>query len=129
MRVGQLLHSARLVDSRILTTLIERQLKALFPPRFRQQILLKLLGNSYMLALDRSIWDGKVAPALEQRLSSSLGVVVASTTNRDDDIWELLELQGLQELRHWGATQEPELGEWAKLMAPPPPDAAAGWRP
>ncbi len=87
--------------------------------------LRNLLGNSYMLALDRSIWDGKVAPALEQRLGSSLGVVVASTTNRDDDIWELLELQGLQELRHWGATQEPELAEWAKLMAPPLPDGVA----
>lgn len=87
--------------------------------------LRNLLGNSYMLALDRSIWDGKVAPALEHRLSSTLGVVVASTANRDDDIWELLELQGLQELRHWAVRHEPELAEWAKLMAPPLPEGVA----
>ncbi len=87
--------------------------------------LRRLLGNSYMLALDRTVWDGRLEPVVERGLINALSAALDTPEHDDGAIWSLLETQGLQELRSWGMHAEPALGQWVKLMAPPLPEGPA----
>ncbi|RPD85444.1 hypothetical protein [Luteimonas sp. 100069] len=76
------------------------------------------LAGSYLLALDRSIWDARVDPALQASLCAALTDALASASP-PHGLFDLLELQGRAELQAWAAQREPALADWARLIHPP----------
>lgn len=88
--------------------------------------LRRALGGSYLLPLDRSIWDAKVAPAVLERLRGLWEPLFAPGAAEDDDVlYRVFERQGRGELRHWAARRDPPLAEWAALLHPPEDPAPA----
>lgn len=89
--------------------------------------LRRALGNSYLLALDPTVWDARIggqAQAVLQRQWEAL--VQAAAPGQDDAaLYTLLECQGRAELRHWALSRDPGLAEWAALLHPPEPPLAA----
>lgn len=97
-----------------------------FAPAIRAEVgrdavrrLKQALGNSYLLALDRTVWDGKVEP----QALAPMGDALRGAMRRDDAshgvLYDLLDAQGRAELR---ASDDPELtaiGEWILLLHPP----------
>lgn len=93
----------------------------------------RALGNSYLLALDRSVWDGRVADATIARLAERLDAALAADSqhdgghdggheNRNDtDLLASLDHQGRSELQAWAATHDRALGEWVRLLHPREP--------
>lgn len=79
------------------------------------------LGNGYLLALDRSIWDAKVGTDVQARLASSLGEVLGAGEGVDVDarLAERFERQGRAELQAWATQREPTLADWARLLHAP----------
>lgn len=76
------------------------------------------LGNSYLLALDRTIWDGNVDKGTNAIKS---GQRLAQALEQDDvplfaHLYELLDWQGRSELRNWGTTNNPGFAEWITLL-------------
>lgn len=76
------------------------------------------LGNSYLLALDRTIWDGEgvnraAAIKSAERLSAALQQDDPSTFDR---LYAFLDWQGRCELRHWGAQHNTGFGQWVTLL-------------
>lgn len=74
------------------------------------------LGNSYLLALDRGVWDGKVEPAQLAVLSTALREALA--TGDEVALHWLFERQGRAELRHWAMRRDPPLADWIALTHP-----------
>lgn len=94
--------------------------------------LKQLLGNSYLLALDRTVWDGRVPAetmlALGAELAAALKPAATPGTDAAADgaaLYALLERRGRAELRAWAHEHEPALGEWATLLQPPEDAAPA----
>lgn len=77
------------------------------------------LAGSYLLALDRSIWDAKIEPGLQGRLACTLGEALSATGASPNRLFDLLELQGRSELQTWAGQREPALADWARLLHPP----------
>ena len=79
--------------------------------------LKQALGNSYLLALDNTVWNGRVDPAVGKRLAAGLDSALAAN---DDDaaLFALLDRQGRAEFDEWARAGEPALGEWARLQQP-----------
>ena len=77
------------------------------------------LGGSYVLALDRSIWDARVEPGVQARLASALATGLAAATSSPQPLLDLLEFQGRAELQAWAVQREPALADWARLLHPP----------
>jgi len=77
------------------------------------------LGNGYLLALDRSIWDAKVPPDVQARLAGSLSDVLAAGDDIDARLAVLFEHQGRAELQAWASQREPALADWARLLHGP----------
>lgn len=73
------------------------------------------LSGSYLLALDRSIWDARVEPDLQAGLCRALAGAMPSAQR----LSELLELQGRAELQAWAVQREPALADWARLLHAP----------
>lgn len=82
--------------------------------------LRRALGNSYLLALDKQVWDGEVDAALAARLRAALD---AALRVRGDDapLLGLLERHGRGELQAWAAQHDPALAEWTLLQFPREP--------
>lgn len=78
-----------------------------------------VLASSYLLALDRSVWDGKIDASLQSRLASTLASALATGDAFDTHLFEALELQGRAELQAWARQREPALADWAQLVYPP----------
>ncbi|MDR7194699.1 hypothetical protein [Luteimonas terrae] len=78
-----------------------------------------VLGSSYLLALDRSVWDAKVDASLQSTLVATLATVLASGDAFGPRLFEVLELQGRAELQTWARQREPALADWAQLVYPP----------
>ncbi|MGV8931822.1 MAG: hypothetical protein ACOH1R_06875 [Luteimonas sp.] len=107
-----------------------RDLGALaFAPAIRAEVrrepvrqLKRALGNSYLLALDKQVWDGGVAPAIAAQLQAQLTPTLRA--GRDDEhqddaaIHALLDQRGRSELHAWAMQRDPALGEWAALHYP-----------
>lgn len=98
-----------------------------FAPAIRAEIgrepvrrLKEALGKRYLLALDRQVWDGQVPPALLARLQARLAEALAGP-DPAAGLLAMLARQGRAELRHWGATHEPALADWALLLNPADP--------
>ncbi len=78
-----------------------------------------VLASSYLLALDRSVWDAKVDASLQASLASTLAASLASGDAFGPRLFETLELQGRAELQTWARQREPAFADWAQLVYPP----------
>ncbi|MDH5834465.1 hypothetical protein [Luteimonas kalidii] len=79
------------------------------------------LGNSYLLALDRTVWDGRVDAATRARLSADWETLLANPAFLSDPapLSDLLDRQGLAELQAWAARRNRALADWSRLLHPP----------
>lgn len=81
--------------------------------------LKRALGGSYLLPLDPTIWDAKVAPEVHRRLQLQWEPMFADAQARDDAALQaLFDRQGRGELRRWAALRDAPLGEWTALLHP-----------
>jgi len=83
--------------------------------------LKQALGNSYLLALDRSVWDGRVASETVQVMAAAMHAALAVQSEGHDALYALFDRQGRSELQAWGAEHDPALGEWTMLLHPRAP--------
>ncbi|MBB6600460.1 hypothetical protein [Luteimonas sp. MC1825] len=88
------------------------------------------LGNSYLLALDRTVWDGHVERARQAALASALAHALAAATTADgpQPLHALFDAQGRAELVAWARRRDPALADWCQLLHPPGP-APVAWLP
>jgi len=77
-----------------------------------------MLGNSYLLALDRTVWDGRLEPALVARLSIEFGEALAVAGPGEDALRALFSRQGRHELQAWARRRDPALADWSVLVEP-----------
>lgn len=104
---------------------LSRDLGALaFAPAIRAEVrrepvrqLKRALGNSYLLALDKQVWDGRSEVALAARLQVELAQAL-STGQDDVRLHGLLDHHGRSELHAWAARRDPALAEWLVLQHP-----------
>ncbi|NYZ62100.1 hypothetical protein [Luteimonas deserti] len=75
------------------------------------------LGTGYLLAIDRSVWDAQVEPALQSRLACELAGALED--GQSSTLSALLARQGEAELQAWAGQREPALAEWARLLGAP----------
>jgi hypothetical protein len=109
-------------------TALMRDLGALaFAPAIRAEVrrepvrrLKQALGNSYLLALDNTVWNGRVDPEAARRLAAELAQALAADAASEDHtaLYALLDRQGHAELIEWAGSHERALGEWARLLQP-----------
>lgn len=97
-----------------------------FAPAIRAEIgrepvrrLKAALGTGYLLALDRTVWDGKVAAEVQAHLVASLAAALATGGDPAPALDVALQRQGRAELQAWAGHREPALAEWARLLDPP----------
>lgn len=85
------------------------------------------LGNSYLLALDRTVWDGQLERAQLAVVTSDFSHALAEATARDDaqPMHVLFDAQGRAELDAWARRRDPALADWCALVHPPGPMRAA----
>ncbi|MGY0612625.1 MULTISPECIES: hypothetical protein [unclassified Luteimonas] len=79
------------------------------------------LGNSYMLALDRSVWDGVLPPDRQRALVADFDHALADAMASDDaaPLFAIFDRQGRAELRGWARRRDPALADWCRLLHPP----------
>lgn len=106
--------------------LLTRDLGVLaFAPAIRSEVgrdavrrLKQALGNSYLLALDRTVWDGRV----EAQAVATMHDALRAAMSRDDAshaaLYALLDAQGRAELRASDDAELGAIGEWALLLQP-----------
>lgn len=105
--------------------LLIRDLGALaFAPAIRGEVLRepvrrlkRALGNGYLLALDKQVWNGRVEASIAVQLQADLGTAVGATAD-DSAIHALLDRRGRSELQSWAAQHDPALAEWSALQHP-----------
>jgi|SRR5690554_4200762 len=85
------------------------------------------LGHSYMLALDRNVWDGSLPPDRLQALGAGFSSAMAETMAGDDPapLFAVFDRQGRAELRAWARRRDPALADWCGLLHPPADEAPA----
>ena len=109
-----------------------RDLGALaFAPAIRAEVrrepvrqLRRALGNSYLLALDKQVWDGKVEPSVAAGLRAALAGALPGGQD-DSALHALFDHHGRGELLAWAAQADPALAEWLRLQYPPETPAEA----
>src|SRR5690606_14610967 len=76
------------------------------------------LGNSYLLALDKTVWDGRLDQATRARLSSEWEALLAQPGFLGDPtlLCDLLDRQGRAELQAWASRRHRMLADWARLL-------------
>ncbi len=76
------------------------------------------LGNGYLLALDRTVWDGRIDAAPQARLAAAWQALRddASFLRDPAPLGTLLDRQGRSELRAWATARNPGLAEWTLLV-------------
>ena len=105
---------------------LARNLGALaFAPAIRAEVrrepvrrLRHVLGNSYLLALDQSVWDGRVGANVAKRLTAELDAALDGDPGSDETLLATLDRQGRDEVRAASERNEPALGEWLTLLHP-----------
>lgn len=80
--------------------------------------LKRALGNSYLLALDQTVWDGRIDATLLARLSTEFGQALAADPKHDDRLYAMFDAQGRGELRAWALKRNPALADWIALLHP-----------
>ncbi|MEN1927073.1 hypothetical protein WCE55_09765 [Luteimonas sp. MJ293] len=83
--------------------------------------LKRALGSSYLLPLDRTIWNARVEDDVLRRQQQAWTPLMEALRTREDDaaLHALFERQGRSELRGWAAQRDRPLGEWVALLHPP----------
>lgn len=76
------------------------------------------IGNGYLLALDQTVWDGKVDPPLSMSMTAVLGDALLIGPGRDEHLHALFDAQGRAELRMWADKRDPALAAWVALTRP-----------
>lgn len=85
--------------------------------------LKRALGNSYLLALDPTVWDARVPADTARRLAQAMEQAWLKGGPDDDaPLHALFSAQGRAELRAWAAQRDAALGEWTALLHPREPD-------
>lgn len=79
------------------------------------------LGNSYLLALDQSVWDGKLPPdRLQEANTDFRGALDAALAANDvEPLYVAFDRQGRAELQAWARRRDPALADWCRLLHPP----------
>lgn len=112
--------------SRVRLDALHRDLGVLaYAPAIRAEIgrepvrrLKSTLGSSYLLALDRSVWDAKVEPDVHTRLADALRHAL-SAHDGTTTLLRTFALQGRAELQAWASHRDPALAQWARLLEAP----------
>jgi hypothetical protein len=85
--------------------------------------LRRVLGNGYLLALDRTVWDGRIGRDVEaglvarwETLLGAPGFLVAPAL-----LGDLLDRQGRAELQAWAGRRNRALADWSRLLHAPEP--------
>lgn len=108
-----------------------------FAPMIRAEVrrepvrrLRAALGNSYLLALDRTVWEGRLASGLQEAAAPRFAGALKAALAAGDDapLYALFDAQGRAELEAWARRREPALADWCALLHAPA-DAAAAWLP
>lgn len=84
-----------------------------------------VLGNSYLLALDRSVWDGETETATAVLLRQELADALAAGDARAARLHALFDRHGRAELRAWAERRDPALASWIAVLHPREPATAA----
>ena len=81
------------------------------------------LGNSYLLALDRSVWDGRIGADTHERLVADWNALLAEPAFLQDPslLGGMLDRQGHAELLAWATRRNRALADWALLLRAPAP--------
>jgi len=106
--------------------LLTRDLGVLaYAPAIRSEVgrdavrrLKQALGNSYLLALDRTVWDGRVEPQAIALMHDALRAAMPHGDASHGALYGLLDAQGRAELRASGDPELGAIGEWALLLQP-----------
>ena len=79
------------------------------------------LGNSYLLALDRSVWDGRMPHDVATRLGAGWEALLADPRFLSDrePLVDLLDRQGRGELVAWAQRRNRPLADWTRLLHAP----------
>ena len=79
------------------------------------------LGNSYLLALDQSVWDGKLPPDRLQEAGVDFRAALDAAMAGDDPapLHAVFDRQGRAELQAWARRRDPALADWCRLLHPP----------
>lgn len=80
--------------------------------------LKQALGNSYLLALDRTVWDGRVPPDTVTAMGGRLQAALAGDAAGHALLYALFDRQGRSELCAWAQDNDRALGEWVTLLHP-----------
>lgn len=80
--------------------------------------LKQALGNSYLLALDRTVWDGQVATEATARMAAELDTAMALGASAHEALYALFDRHGRSELHAWAREHDPALGQWVMLLHP-----------
>lgn len=78
--------------------------------------LRRLLGNSYLLALDPTVWDAAVGRDVQARLAANWERLLRESDDGDERLLALFDGQGRSELRAWAAQRDRALGDWVALL-------------
>lgn len=80
--------------------------------------LRSLLGSSYLLALDKTVWDGRVDRDTLRHLSADWEALVADPRFLADaePLRQMLGAQGRAELQAWALLRNRPLADWSRLM-------------
>ncbi|MGY1519243.1 hypothetical protein [Luteimonas sp. A482] len=89
--------------------------------------LRRTLGNSYLLALDPAVWDGRVDRDVHARLSSRWEALLADPGFLGDAalLGDVLDRQGRGELLAWALRRNRPLADWTRLLHADEPPAPA----
>jgi hypothetical protein len=82
------------------------------------------LGSSYLLALDRSVWDGVVDGGTAARLGAALSPALTAPEPAAA-LYALFDQQGRAEVVAWARRRDPPLADWCTLLHPPGDTPAA----
>ena len=82
------------------------------------RVLKQALGNSYLLALDRTVWDGKVPTELLAEMIAQLREAIDAGGGANEALFALLDRRGRAELAAWAQEHDPALGQWTLLLHP-----------
>ncbi len=75
-----------------------------------------VLGSSYLLALDRTVWDGQLEPEAAALLRGELAAALAAGEDRDAQLEALFARRGRAELRAWAVRRDPALAAWIAVL-------------
>lgn len=79
------------------------------------------LGSSYLLALDQSVWDGRLPPDRLHETGTGFRAALDAAMAADDPapLHALFDRQGRAELQSWARRRDPALSDWCRLLYPP----------